>query len=300
MRYGLLDFLWVDQGISPSARVQETMRLMARADLLGFHRYWVGEHHLPGYASASPEALIAAGIQNTQSIRLGSGALLLGYRDLLRVALDFRTLSALGNRVDLGIGRGRADRQGNHLLLSANRPSWAEDGLFPEEAFGTQARQLVTLLCGGAAGVSCLPEDGPQPQLWICGAERSATLAAEVGAAFCYTLFHPGKKSSEVLHRYRTELRARHPGLTPCAAIAVAGSVTSTDQDAEQLRSAHRYLAYWPDIVAPADGAADQLQALCALHRPDEVLWLDIAVSTDRRLFSMERLAKIVHSAGRH
>jgi luciferase family oxidoreductase group 1 len=270
------------------------MKLMACADSLGFHRYWVGEHHLPGYASASPEVLIAAGLQHTRSIRLGSGALLLGYRDMLRVAMDFRTLSALGNRVDLGIGRGRADRHANHLLLVANRPSWGEDGLFPDEAYGAEARQLVTLLGGAAAGVSCMPEDAPQPQLWVCGGERSATLAAELGAAFCYTLFHPGKKSASVLHRYRTEFDALHPGMTPCASIAVAGSVVSSDRDAEQVRKAHRYLAYWPDIVAPADEAADQLQALCALHGPDEVLWLDIAVSTGLRLASMERLSYVV------
>ena len=266
---------------------------MARADSLGFDRYWVGEHHLPGYASASPEALIAAGLQNTRSIRLGSGALLLGYRDILRVALDFRTLSAFGNRVDLGIGRGRADRQANHLWLSASRPEWTEEGLFPEDAYRARATQLVALLRGEAAGVSCLPEDAPQPELWICGAERSATLAAELGAAFCYTLFHPGKKRSDVLQRYRSEFRARHPELTPCAAIALAGSVTSTDQEAEQLRAAHRYLAYWPDIVAPVEAAADELHTLCGLHAPDELLWLDIAVNTDRRLASMERLAQI-------
>jgi luciferase family oxidoreductase group 1 len=270
------------------------MTLMARADSLGFHRYWVGEHHLPGYASASPEALIAAGLQNTRTIRLGSGALLLGYRDLLRVALDFRTLSALGNRADLGVGRGRADREANHLWLSLNRPSWAEDGLFPDEAFRTQTRQLVALLRGDAAGVSCLPEDAPQPQLWICGAERSAMLAAELGAAFCYTLFHPGKKNPDVLHRYRTEFHGRHVGMQPRASIAVAGSVAGSTREAEQVRLAHRFLAYWPDIVAPAEGAADQLHALCALHRPDEVLWLDIAVSTDQRMASMERLASIV------
>ncbi|MFM1887610.1 MAG: hypothetical protein RL026_2767 [Pseudomonadota bacterium] len=293
MRFGLLDFLWVDHGVSASARVQETMRLMARADSLGFVRYWVGEHHLPGYASASPEVLIAAGLQNTRNIRLGSGVLLLGYRDAFRTALDFRALCAFGDRVDLGMGRGRADRLGNHVLLSEHHPSWPDDGLFPVDAFRARASQLAGFLQGGVAGVSCMPDDAPQPQLWICGAERSATLAAELGAAFCYTLFHPGLKSAEVLHRYRTEFRARHPGLSPYASIAVAGSVTRTRSEADQVRAAHRYMAYWPDIVATTDVAADELGALCALHGPDEVLWLDIAVSTDQRLASMERLSDI-------
>jgi luciferase family oxidoreductase group 1 len=293
MRYGLLDFLWVDHGLSPSARIQETIRLMMQAEVLGFHRYWVGEHHLLGYASASPDLLIAAGLPQTQRIRLGSGAILLGYRDPLRVALDYRTLSALGDRVDLGIGRGRADREGNHTLLMGRHPEWTE-GLLPEPAYRAQATQLAALLHGGVVGVTVQPDDAPVPQLWVCGSRQAATLAAEIGASFCYTLFHMGPKSPDVIARYREAFHAQHPQRTPVAAIAVAGSVTTDATSAAQLRAAHRHIAYWPDIVAPIASAADQLQTLTAAYQPDELIWMDIEVDTHRRLAAMERLARVI------
>jgi len=293
MRYGLLDFLWVESGRLPVERVRDTLRLMSRADQLGFDRYWVGEHHVPGYASASPDILIAAGLQHTHHIRLGVGALLLGYRDALRVALDFRTLGALGDRVDLGIGRGRADREANHELLSGHRPPWP-DGLLPEEVYRAEAAQLAALLRAEPGPIALLPEGAPSPQLWVCGAVGAAALAAELGAAFCYTLFHPGKKPADLVQRYRDEFHDRHPGGSPRAAIAVAGSVTANETQAAQLRAAHRYLAYWPDIVAPADRALGELHALGALHRPDETIWMDIEVGTEGRLGSMERLAGVL------
>jgi luciferase family oxidoreductase group 1 len=293
MQYGLLDFLWVEDGTSPTVRVADTRRLIMQAETLGFDRYWVGEHHLPGYASASPEVLIAAGLEHTRRIRLGAGALLLGYRDPLRVALDFRTLSALGNRVDLGIGRGRADRQSNHELLVGDRAGWSE-GLLATEVYRAQAIQLAELLREHPKTVACLPEDAPNPQLWVCGSQNAAALAAELGAAFCYTLFHPGQKTPDVLQRYREAFRARHPNGSPRGAIAVAGSVTACAADVKPLRAAHRYLAYWPDIVGPAEEASSQLRALQAAHQPDELLWMDIEVSTTRRLDAMVRLAAIL------
>ena len=293
MRFGLLDFVWVDRGVSPSARVLDTVRLMAHADALGFERYWVGEHHLPGYASASPEVLISAGLQRTQRIRLGAGAVLLGYRDALRVALDYRTLSAFSDRVDLGIGRGRADRQSHHDLLAGRIPSWV-DGLMPAEPYREQAIQLDAFLREGMPGVTVQPDDAPVPQVWVCGARHAASLAAEIGAAFCYTLFHPGQKSPEVIQSYRDAFQARHPKLSPLAAIAVAGSVTEDDGQAAHVRAAHRYIAYWPDIVAPSNAASDQLQALGETYRPDEIIWMDIEVDTERRLQAMRRLANIL------
>jgi luciferase family oxidoreductase group 1 len=293
MRYGLLDFVWVDRGVSPSARVLDTVRLMAHADALGFERYWVGEHHLPGYASASPEVLISAGLQRTQRIRLGAGAVLLGYRDALRVALDYRTLSALSDRVDLGIGRGRADRQGNHDLLAGRTPSWG-DGLMPAEPYREQAIQMAALLREGMPGVTVQPDDAAVPQLWVCGSGHAASLAAEIGAAFCYTLFHPGQKSPDVIQRYRDEFQTRHPKLSPLAAIAIAGSVTEDEEQATHVRAAHRYIAYWPDIVGPAQMASDRLHEFAARYQPDDILWMDIEVDTERRLKAMERLANIM------
>ncbi len=295
MRYGLLDFLWVHRGASASARVMDTVGLMRQAEALGFDRYWVGEHHLPGYAAASPEVLIAAGLQQTQRIRLGSGAVLLGYRDTLRVALDYRALTAFADRVDLGIGRGRADRQANHDLLSGRLPAWG-DGLMPLEPYREQAIQLTKLLGNGLPGVTVLPEDAPRPQLWVCGSGQAASLAAEIGAAFCYTLFHPGQKSPDVIKRYREEFHARHSNRSPLSALAVAGSVTPDEQHARQLREAHRYMAYSPDIVGPISQAADQLNALAKIYAPDDLIWMDIEVRVEHRLVAMDRLAQVIRT----
>lgn len=107
VQLSVLDLSPIVSGGSASEALHNTLDLARHAESLGYHRYWVAEHHLtPGVASASPAVLLTAIAGVTERIRLGSAAVLLGQHSPLVVAEEFGTLAQLHpGRVDLGLGR---------------------------------------------------------------------------------------------------------------------------------------------------------------------------------------------------
>jgi len=66
MKLSVLDQSPVRQGVTPADAVHETLELARHVDGLGYHRYWLAEHHsLPGLASTAPEILITRGISES-------------------------------------------------------------------------------------------------------------------------------------------------------------------------------------------------------------------------------------------
>src|SRR5213596_4233209 len=107
MRLSVLDQSPISEGSTGAAALRNTLDLARLADELGYHRYWVAEHHGgPMLASASPEALIGPIATATAGIRVGSGGVMLPHYSPLKVAETFSVLSGLfPGRIDLGIGR---------------------------------------------------------------------------------------------------------------------------------------------------------------------------------------------------
>src|SRR5262252_668737 len=107
MRLSVLDQSPVISGLGAPRALQETIALARRADELGYHRYWLAEHHaIAALADPCPEILLARLGGETKRIRIGSGGVLLPYYSAFKMAETFRMLEALyPSRVDLGIGR---------------------------------------------------------------------------------------------------------------------------------------------------------------------------------------------------
>ncbi len=103
----LLDRSRTRAGESDAAALRHTVERAQRADHLGYHRFWVAEHHaVPGIASGSPPVLMAAIAARTDRIRVGSGGVMLPNHQPLVVAEQFAMLEALHpGRIDLGVGR---------------------------------------------------------------------------------------------------------------------------------------------------------------------------------------------------
>lgn len=103
----LLDRSRIRQGEPAGAALRATVDRAVRAEELGFHRFWVAEHHaVPGIASGSPPVLMAAVAAATRRIRVGSGGIMLPNHRPLIVAEQARMLEALHpGRIDLGVGR---------------------------------------------------------------------------------------------------------------------------------------------------------------------------------------------------
>ncbi|MBY6413538.1 MsnO8 family LLM class oxidoreductase [Rhodococcus sp. BP-252] len=107
MLLSLLDRSRTRDGSSDATALHATIDRAVNAEKLGYHRFWVAEHHgVPGIASGAPPVLLAAIGARTSSIRIGSGGVMLPNHQPFVVAEQFAMLEALyPGRVDAGVGR---------------------------------------------------------------------------------------------------------------------------------------------------------------------------------------------------
>src|SRR5207253_69589 len=148
LRLGVLDQSPVRSGGAVADAIHETLELAELCDRLGYHRYWLAEHHsTPGLAGSSPEVLIGQVAARTSRIRVGSGGVMLQHYSSLKVAESFRVLETLfPGRIDLGVGRAPGS---DGLTAQALR----DDGT--PERFPQQVADLLGFLHGA------LPEGHP-------------------------------------------------------------------------------------------------------------------------------------------
>src|SRR5215217_8619425 len=134
LRVSVLDQSPVSEGSTGSQALQNTIDLARRADDLGYHRYWVAEHHGGGMiAGSSPEVLIGPIAAATRRLRVGSGGVMLPHYSPLKVAESFAMLAALfPGRIDLGLGRAPGSDPATAFALQRDRRRGAPDD-FPEQ-----------------------------------------------------------------------------------------------------------------------------------------------------------------------
>ncbi|PZM95642.1 MAG: alkanal monooxygenase, partial [Actinobacteria bacterium] len=130
----VLDLAPVAAGRSVGEALRHTTELARRTEQLGYHRFWVAEHHnMPSIASSAPAVLIAHLAAATSTMRIGSGGVMLPNHAPLVVAEQFGTLEALHpGRIDLGIGRAPGTDQLTALALRRTRDGLAAEH-FPQE-----------------------------------------------------------------------------------------------------------------------------------------------------------------------
>jgi luciferase family oxidoreductase group 1 len=107
MVLSVLDLAPITQGSDAAAAFRNTLALARHAERLGFHRYWLAEHHnMPGIASAATSIVIGHVAAGTRTIRVGAGGIMLPNHAPLVIAEQFGTLESLfPGRIDLGLGR---------------------------------------------------------------------------------------------------------------------------------------------------------------------------------------------------
>src|SRR3954464_8350807 len=159
MRLSVLDQSPISQGSTGSQALRNTLAPPRLADRLGYHRYWVAEHHGGAMlAGPSPEVLIGPIAMSTERIRVGSGGVMLPHYSPFKVAESFSVLAGLfPGRVDLGLGRAAGTDPLTTYALQRDRREAAPDD-FPE--------QLAELL---AYLYDRLPKDHPFARLTLPG-----------------------------------------------------------------------------------------------------------------------------------
>ncbi len=238
MQLSVLDQSTVVAGRSADSSIRESLELARFTERLGYHRYWVAEHHnSESQAGTAPEILIAAIAATTQRIRVGSAGVMLPHYSALKVAEQFRVLEAIApGRIDLGLGRAPGS---DGLTAHALNPNAA----VAAEHFPAQVRDLLAWVAGEPLmenhpfrAVRAQPAGPTVPEVWILGSsDYGAQVAAHFGLPYCFAHFiTDGQGAAEALELYRSHYRAsvRHP--QPVCAVCVWGFAADTEQAAER------------------------------------------------------------------
>ena len=326
LKLSILDQSPVISGGTPAQAVQATLELARRGEELGYHRYWLAEHHaIAALADPCPEVLLARLGAETNCIRIGTGGVLLPYYSAFKVAEVFRMLEALyPGRVDLGIGRAPGgDQRTAHAVAGGQFPS-ADD--FPQRVW-----ELVGHLDGR------LPDDHPHrrvrvqpggdtaPQVWLLGSsDYSGLLAAQLGLRFAFAHFINAKGGDAVTRAYRERFQPSARERAPAAIVCVFAICAATDAEAERLAASidlrrlhmalnmdtpvptleeaerhayteeeRRYVMGQRDraVIGGPEKCRRELTALAERYTADEVMLLTITGDYATRLRSYELLA---------
>lgn len=259
VRLSVLDTSPIVAGTTARQALHNTVDLAQLADQLGYHRYWVPEHHsMRGVASTDPAVLTAQLACATHRIRVGSGGVLLPNHPPLHVAERFGMLEALHpDRIDLGLGRaaGGPPRAADAIRAPQDRTA---------QSFSEQVRELLGYFDPPADwSVRAVSGQSNQPPVWILGSTAtSAELAAALGLPYAFAHHLQPGNATEALRTYRDQFRPSPHLYAPQTLVSVSVVAADTDERAawlagsEQLKTIGRNHGRRILLPPPDDAAA--------------------------------------------
>lgn len=231
----VLDLAIVSGGATEREALHGSVALAQRAEALGFERVWYAEHHNMGsIASSATSVLIAHVAANTETIRLGSGGIMLPNHSPLVIAEQFGTLATLHpDRIDLGLGRAPGTDQ---VTVQALRRDPAAAEHFPQDVLELQA-----YLSGESivAGVKAVPGAGTKVPIYILGSSLfGAQLAAKLGLPYGFASHFAPDALTRAVALYRERFNASEQLAEPYVVAGVNVIAADTDDEAEIERQA--------------------------------------------------------------
>lgn len=231
MKLSVLDQSVSLAGSSEDAAIRDTLTLAPFVEGLGYHRFWLSEHHgLPTIVGSAPEVLMAAIAARTSRIRIGSAGVMLPHYSSLKVSEQFRVLEALApGRIDLGVGRAPG---GDMRTAQALNPA----GYGAAEHFPEQIRDLQAWTGNlRHRGIDAHPRGPFAPEIWVLGSsDYGAQLAAHMGLPYAFAYFFAdGQGAEQAMSLYRQLYRGseRHPAPQPT--LCVWALVADTAEEAQ-------------------------------------------------------------------
>ncbi|MES2711779.1 MAG: LLM class flavin-dependent oxidoreductase [Pseudomonadota bacterium] len=231
----VLDLSPVPEGSNTGQALRNSLDLARHAEALGFHRFWMAEHHnMPGIASAATAVALAHVAAGTQRIRIGAGGIMLPNQAPLIVAEQFGTLAALHpGRVDLGLGRAPGTDQ---LAARALRRNLAADA----NAFPQDVVELLAYFHAAEPGqaLQAVPGAGEEVAVWILGSSTfGAQLAAHLGLPFAFASHFAPAQMMQAIHIYRERFRPSERLGAPRVMLGLNVFAAETDGEARRLFS---------------------------------------------------------------
>ncbi|HZG54755.1 MAG TPA: LLM class flavin-dependent oxidoreductase [Pyrinomonadaceae bacterium] len=231
--FSVLDLAPVKEGGTITETFRETLDLARHAETWGYRRYWLAEHHnMPGIASAATAVLIGYVAGGTETIRVGSGGVMLPNHAPLVIAEQFGTLEALyPGRIDLGLGRAPGTDQRTARALRRHLETGADD--FPRDV--AELQSYFDALRPGQA-VRAVPGAGLRVPIWLLGSSLfSAELAAALGLPFAFASHFAPDYLMHALEIYRSRFQPSEALSKPHAMVGVNVFAADTDAEAQRL-----------------------------------------------------------------
>lgn len=332
VKIGILDYAQVDEGQTTYEALASSVELAKHAEKLGFHRFWLAEHHdVPALSNSSPEMLMMKIADETQSIRIGSGGVMLPHYSPLKVAENFRTLEGFHKgRIDLGIG----NNSGTPVVKAAMNE--LKEYFLPYDQAIKDTMYYLTNDVDDTHRfypIVANPAVDSKPDLYLLSSgESSAKLAAELGIGYTFGMF-PFFGSEKMLagpqaaSLYRDAFKPSDYLNKPKVIIAPFVAIAETKEEAEQLgkvldvwllgKEAFAEFKQFPSIetakaynltdedreriheqrkhfiVGDPEMVKEQTDDLIERFQADEVLFIPLLPSVQTRKRAYELLAKL-------
>ncbi|QFZ22196.1 MsnO8 family LLM class oxidoreductase [Saccharothrix syringae] len=253
MKLSVLDRSRVRAGHTHAEALRDTVAFARQVEQLGYHRFWVAEHHgVPGVAGAAPTVLAAAVAAATTRIRVGTGGVMLPNHQPLVVAEQFGVLESLfPGRVDMGLGRSVGFIKAVRRALGHDESDAAE--------FGAKLTELLGYFTGDRP-VRGYPAHGLRVAPFVLATGAGAEVAAAHGLPLVIGGFRGEEAMLEAIAGYRAGFRpsvwAAEPHVVVSATVAVAGTADEAWRllVPEAWAMAHaRTRGEFPPLRAPED-----------------------------------------------
>jgi luciferase family oxidoreductase group 1 len=321
----VLDLSPIIQGGDAQLALKNSLDLARHTEGLGYHRYWVAEHHnMPGIASAATSVVIGHIAGGTSTIRVGAGGIMLPNHAPLVIAEQFGTLAALfPGRIDLGVGRAPGTDPRTAAALRRNLGGDVDH--FPQDVL-----ELIAYMDDPQFNqpVRAIPGMGSKVPVWILGSSLyGGQLAAALGLPYAFASHFAPEQLTEALALYRAQFRPSRFLSKPHVMLGLNVVVAETDAEAKHLFTSlqqafinlrtgrpgplpppvqdirpfladPRIEAMLRSVLAVAQVGAPEtvkagLEAFIALHQPDELMVAAQVYDHEARKRSYELLASL-------
>ncbi|HIW38102.1 MAG TPA: LLM class flavin-dependent oxidoreductase [Candidatus Jeotgalicoccus stercoravium] len=330
VKINVLDYAVIDENQKAEDALKETVRLAQKAEALGYHRFWMAEHHdVYAFQSSSPEMMMMHLLGQTKSIKLGSGGVMIPHYSALKIAENFRMMENLyPGRIDLGIGNNSGTPQVKEAMHTEDTPLPYKTHISDIKKFVTNEDDPDHHL----NHVTANPTGDSNPEMWVLSTSmKSAKMAGQLGIGYVFGLFPYA--SSDKTDLGKRSLKIYRENFTPSKVMSKPGTmiapfvvVHDTNEEAYELaealdvwllgknnfsefksfpsvETARKYNYTKEDVekiksnrtrmvVGDAKSVKEQLMALVDKIEPDELMLIPLMPGAENRHRALELIAK--------
>lgn len=232
VKLSVLDLIPRFAGENFKDAIEKSLQLAQKVEKIGYHRYWIAEHHnFPGVVSSSTAVLIGHFLEKTENIRIGAGGVMMPNHTALQVAETYGTLETMyPKRVDLGLGRAPGTDLDTAKLIYR--------GDYSSEGFNTAINDLKRYFGPEDAQneVSAYPGIGLNIPMYLLGSSpASAYIAAELGLPYSFAGHFAPKHLEEAIEIYRNNFKASEQLSEPYFILGVLAYGAEDDEQGDFL-----------------------------------------------------------------